>query len=527
MTYAESRYLRVEVSEEHPEERVQDFREVLRPYTRVEATLEAQRCLQCALPYCVEACPITQDCRGYISLIATDQFDPAARLILRENPLASTLCKVCYRYCEDACIMNGRGVPIAIRHLKQAALEFGESDFEYVPSAPLKERVGIIGAGPAGLMAAWRLRLRGYKVTVFEANTEPGGILRWGIPSYRLPKEVLQRDLDGITAAGIQIETGHPVTSVRALIESGFDAVFLATGGRGGRKLLVPGEELSGVYDSIDFLHQVNEVYPPGIAGRNVLVIGGGNVAIDSARSALRLGARSVQVFCLESRAEMPARARETQAAEDEGVVIATSWGVARILGDHGRVSGAELVRCTSVFDPEHHFRPVFDPTVRQTVPAHAIITAIGLEPNTASFASELALRRNGTIQVDPKTLATSILGVFAGGDAVTGPSVTVDPLAGKPDPGEPAHRFDTRSMPRVLPEGTNPDYLVNLERVIATAGASVVRAMAAAIRAADSIDVYLCQKAGRPVVPRPDPFGTGPPPPPFPEGYSEPLWGP
>ena len=527
MTYAETRYLRVEVPEELPQERAQDFREVLRPYTREEAIAEAQRCLQCALPYCVEACPITQDCRGYVSLIAAGQFDTAARLILRENPLASTLCKVCYRYCEDACIMNGRGVSISIRHLKQAALEFGRSDLEYVPSAPRNQRVAIVGAGPAGIMAAWRLRMRGYDVTIFEADTEPGGILRWGIPSYRLPKEVLERDLRAITAAGIKIETGHEITSVRSLLQSGFDAVFVATGGRGGRKLKVPGEELPGVYDSMDFLHRVKGENPPKLEGKEVVVVGGGNVAIDSSRSALRLGAQLVRLFCLESRGEMPARVREIQSAEDEGVVVANSWGVSRILGHEGRVANVEFVRCTSVFDADHRFGPIFDPAIRQTVPAEIVITAIGLEPNTALFSSELALRPNGTIQVERSTLATSIPGVFAGGDAVTGPSITVDPLVVKGNSADSLNKSILRIGSRVLPDGTNPDYLANLEKVIATAGASVVRAMAAAIKGAESIDAYLCQKMGRPIVPRPDPFGKGPSPPPFPEGYSEPLWGP
>src|SRR5580658_4774609 len=183
MGEGESRYTRRSIPEETQDERSTTFGEILHSYSKQEAILEAQRCLQCQMPFCVQACPITQDCRGYLSLIAQDKFDEAAVLTLRDNPLANVLCKTCYHYCEEDCVMGGKGVPIAIRHLKRAALELGHPDVEYVPSAPRNQRVAVVGAGPAGLMAAWELSLRGYSITVLEAEQFLGGQIET-IPKY-------------------------------------------------------------------------------------------------------------------------------------------------------------------------------------------------------------------------------------------------------------------------------------------------------------------------------------------------------
>jgi heterodisulfide reductase subunit A-like polyferredoxin len=379
---------------------------------------------------CSFTCPAGVKPHGYISLVRSGQYDQAFRQHLEDAPLVGVLSRACYAPCEEACSRAALEGPLSIRGIKRFMADryyAGHPAPEYGPPAERQHRrVAVVGSGPSGLAAAFVLGRQGYDVTVFEAEREAGGILRWGIPAYRLPKEVVARDLANITALGVRIETGHRVGSLTELARQGFDAVYLATGDRGGRKLQVPGEELPGVQDAVAYLHDINDGHAPDFHGRTVIVIGGGNVAIDSARSALRLGARSVRLFCLESRAEMPAHPWEIQEAEEEGVVITNSWGVGQVLGYDRKVMAVELVRCTSVFDAEHRFRPTFDPSVRETVPGDVVITAIGLAPNTGAFASELELQRNGTVKVDPKTLATSRPGVFAGGDAVTGPSMIV-----------------------------------------------------------------------------------------------------
>ena len=290
MSYSEARYDRVEVPEEPPEIRIHSFDEVLHSYSKEEAIMEASRCLQCALPFCVEACPITQDCRGYIGLVAGGQFDAAAKLTLRENPLATTLCKVCYHYCEDACIMRHRGVPIAIRHLKRAAMEFGNDQLVYLPNAPRHQRIAVIGAGPAGLMAAWELGLRGYSVTVFEKLKVVGGQAE-AIPHYRMPGSELLQDLDrfrNLDVTFVAGTRGGVDVTPENLLADGYRAVYLAIGASKAGSPGIPGETLPGVIYALDFLLDVNEnkIAP---LGKNIVVVGGGDVAVDSVRSALRL----------------------------------------------------------------------------------------------------------------------------------------------------------------------------------------------------------------------------------------------
>ncbi len=477
MTAADSRYLRIEVPEERPEERVVDFREVLHSYTREEAMLEAQRCLQCALPFCVEACPITQDCRGYIGLVANGQFDEAARLTLRENPLASTLCKVCYHYCEDACVMKGRGVPIAIRHLKRAALEFGNSNLEYVPSAPRHQRVAVVGAGPAGLMAAWELGLRGYAVTVFERQRAVGG-QAGAIPHYRMPNHELLIDLQRFRNFDLTFVEGKSAgaeVTPESLLAEGYAAVFLAIGASKAGTPGIPGETLPGVLHALDFLYDVNQGRPV-ILGKKVVVVGGGDVAVDAVRSSLRLspGAEITMAY-RRTRQESPAGEEEIRETEPEGIRFRWLLSPSRVLGT-SHVEGIEFQKMevtAADASGRRAVRPI--PGATEVIECDTVILAVGEKADLTGLSPALGLK------------------------------------------------IGTKGWP----EGGHPDYMTDLPGVFAAGGRSVVHAMAAGTKAAVAIDAYLCQKAGHSPAPRPDPFGEGHTPPPHPEGYSGPVWKP
>ncbi len=477
MTDAESRYLRIEVPEEHPEERIVDFREVLHSYSREEAMLEAQRCLQCALPFCVEACPITQDCRGYIGLVANGDFDAAARLTLRENPLATTLCKVCYHYCEDACIMKGRGVPIAIRHLKRAALEFGNSDLEYVPSAPRHERIAIIGAGPAGLQAAWELCIRGYSVTIFEKQRAIGG-QAGAIPHYRMPNHELLIDLQRFRQFDltfIEGKAGGVDVTPESLLAQGYRAVFVSIGASKAGYPGIPGEHLPGVIPALDYLYDVNQGRPV-LLGKEIVVIGGGDVAVDAVRTSRRLspGAKVYMAY-RRTRGESPAGEEEIRETEPEGIEFHWLVSPLEIQGkDH--VEGVVFQKM-KLSAPDASGRrsvvPIEGET--ETIECDTAIMAIGEKADLTGFSPELGLKIGN----------------------------------------------------KGWPEGAHPDYSTNVEGVFAAGGRSVVHAMAAGTKGAEAIDAYLCRKEGRPVRERPDPFGTGEVIPKVPEGYSSPAWKP
>lgn len=477
MTAADSRYLRIEVPEEHPQERTADFREVLHSYTREEAMLEAQRCLQCALPFCVEACPITQDCRGYIGLVAMGQFDEAAHLTLRENPLATTLCKVCYHYCEDACVMKGRGVPIAIRHLKRAALEFGDSGLEYVPSAPRHERIAVIGAGPAGIMAAWELCLRGYSVTIFERQPAIGG-QAGAIPHYRMPNHELLVDLQRFRNFDLTFVNGRAAGAdftPESLLAEGYRAVFVAIGASRASYPGIPGEQLSGVLPALEFLYDVNQGRPVTL-GRRIVVVGGGDVAVDSVRTARRLSPGStVTMAYRRTRGESPAGEEEIRETEPEGIEFRWLVGPSRILGkDHVEALVLQKMELTAPdASGRRSVRPVTGET--ETIECDTVIMAVGEKADLTGFSEELGLK------------------------------------------------IGTKGWP----EGPRPGYRTELEGVFAAGGRSVVHAMAAGTKAAEAIDAYLREKEGQKAPSRPDPFGEGNPPPRFPEGYSGPVWKP
>jgi len=389
---------------------------------------------------CSQACPAGIDVPGYLRLIARGRPDEACKLIMEKAPFPGVLGRVCPHPCEVACKRAEINAPIAICTAKRFAADHGGDLARWIAAVPADtgRKVAIIGAGPAGLTAAFYLRKKGHSVTVFEARPKPGGMLRYGIPRYRLPQDVLDREISQLLATGIQLKTGHKLGvdfKINRLREEGFEAVFIAVGAQLSRRIELEGNDLEKVDWGVDFLAKVAEGDAPAIGGR-VAVVGGGNVAVDVALSALRLGAKNVFLACLEKREEMPANPWEIEQAQAEGVEMLYSWGPSRILGCGGRVSGLELVRCTSVFDQKGNFCPCFD-EARMTIEADQVILAIGQASETAFCRDFCFLEdqvdlpvQKGLIGIDAETQETEIRGVFAGGDAANGPATVVQAIA-------------------------------------------------------------------------------------------------
>jgi NADPH-dependent glutamate synthase beta subunit-like oxidoreductase len=466
--------VRVPIPETPPAQRVQDFGEILHPYPLKDAVLEAKRCIQCRRPWCVEACPISQDCREYIRLVAEEKYDESAVVTLRENPLATTLCKVCYHYCEDACVVKKKGVPIAIRHLKRVSLEEGRSDLVYVPRAPRNQRVAIVGAGPAGLMAAWELGVRGYSVSVFEQEELLGGLIRT-IPNYRIRGEDLQEDLDRFRGLDVTFVPEHRIgseTRPKDLLAQGYRAVLLTIGTSTHRSLRVPGEELPGVLPALGLLRRVHRGLPVQV-GRRIVVIGGGDVAMDAIRSCVRLSpGGEVTLVYRRTREEMPADPEELHGAEEEGIHFRFQLSPVRIAGSE-RAEGLVVVRMEPgppAASGRASLRPV--PGSEETIPCDTVVVAVGQKADLTGLEEGLDLKESagGWVEGKGEGYATAVPGIFAAG------------------------------------------------------GKSVVYAMAAGTKAAEAIDRYLRGLEGQVPGPRPDPFGKDSP---FalPAGYTKPLW--
>jgi glutamate synthase (NADPH) small chain len=450
--------VRVPIEEEPVAERTTDFREVLHAYSKEDAILEAKRCIQCRRPWCVEACPISQDAREYIRLIAVEDFDGAARVTLKEDPLSTCLCKVCYHYCEDACVVKKKGVPIAIRHLKRVALDYGKSDLVYVASKPKDQRVAVVGAGPAGLMAAWELGIRGYSVTVYEQEDRVGGLMQT-IPAYRMTDADVEtdrarfRDLDVTFVKDTKVGRDVPIQD---LLRQGYQAVFLSIGTSTHRICGIPGEDLPGVLPALGFLKDLNHDRPVTV-GKEIVVVGGGDVAMDSVRSALRKshGGRVTLVY-RRGREEMPADPEEVHGAGAEGIRFLFQRAPVRILGG-GHVSGI-VVQSIELGPADAGGRraPVPVPGTEETIPCDTVIVAVGQKADLEGLGPELDLKvtSQGWTEGQGEGFQTSVPGIFSAG------------------------------------------------------GRSVVYAMGTASEAAAAIDAYLSAKRGESPSPRPDPFG-------------------
>jgi NADPH-dependent glutamate synthase beta subunit-like oxidoreductase/NAD-dependent dihydropyrimidine dehydrogenase PreA subunit len=385
-------------------------------------------------PPCVLACPAGIDVPGYVRLIARGNPREAYERILRKVPFPGVLGRVCTHPCETACRRKKVNQPIAICALKRfAADRAGQPPESWLERSPdTGKRVAVIGAGPAGLTAAFYLRRKGHRVSLFEKKPEPGGMMRYGIPAYRLPEDVLEKEIRQVLATGIELKTnqawGRDFTLAQ-LQADGFEAVFLSLGLSSSRKIELEGADLNGVLWGMDFLTAVKEGRPPAVKEK-VTVIGGGNVAVDVALTALRLGAKEVTLACLEKREEMPANPWEIETALEEGITIMPSWGPRKILGDGGWVTGIELIQCTSVFDARGHFCPLFG-EARETLRADQVILAVG-QTADLSFLKENPLpgAEKGLLPTDPQTLQTNLPGIFAGGDIVKGPGTVIEAIA-------------------------------------------------------------------------------------------------
>lgn len=383
---------------------------------------------------CRDACPIHTNVPGYTKLVAEGKFREAYKLIRDTNPLPAICGRVCYAPCEEACNRGQVDEPIAIRDLKRFAADQVDIENLEVPTiTKTDKKIAVIGSGPAGLAAANDLALKGYGVTIFEALPEPGGMLRYGIPEYRLPKEIVQSEIAYIQKLGVNIKTGVEVGKDITLeeIRRDYDALFLATGAPDGMKLGVEGEGLYGVIEGIEFLRAVN-LQEKVALGEKVAVIGGGNTAIDCARIAKRLGAKEVNIVYRRSCAEMPASAEEILAAREEGIGINFQTAPIRFLSDDGRISRMECIRMElGELDASGRRRPVPIEGSEYFAPVDTVIAALGQTPQV-EFVKELglSLSKRGTIEIDPGTGVTSIEGIFAGGDVVTGPAFVVDAIA-------------------------------------------------------------------------------------------------
>jgi heterodisulfide reductase subunit A-like polyferredoxin len=383
---------------------------------------------------CNYACPAGVKPSGFVSLVRAGRYEEAFRMHLEDAPLVGSLARACYAPCESECTRGDKDGTLHIRAIKRFmadAYYANHPEPEYGrPQELLDKRIAVVGSGPGGLNLAYHLARKGYQVKIFETEPEPGGQLRFGIPAYRLPKSVVDRDIKNVTALGVEIETGVRVESLKGLEERGFDAVFLATGSLEPKKLGVPGEDLEGVVCCFDFLKEVNRGQRIDLTGKTVVLFGGGNACLDPARIALRSNAKKVIVVYRRSRAEMPAFPAEVVAAEEEGVELCFLTNPTRFIGDYGKLKEV-VCQKMKLGEPDASGRrkPVPIKGSEFKIRADMAVVAIGNAPTTSFFKDELELNPDGTVKTDPETLQTSLPYIFAGGDAVLGPSSIVQSM--------------------------------------------------------------------------------------------------
>ncbi len=404
---------------------------------------------------CKTACPAHLAIQGYIKMAKEGRYLDALKLIKQDNPLPAVCGAICNRRCEDACTRGTVDQPLAIDEIKKfiAAQEL-HAEKRFIPICEKDDggmwgpdyKMAIVGAGPAGLSCAYYLRTRGYDVTVFEKESRPGGMLLNGIPNFRLEKDVLNAEIDVLREMGVEfrcgVEVGRDVT-IQDLRSEGYKAFYLAIGLQDGRKAGVPGEDAAGVESGVAFLRRVSLDNTVKLTG-DVVVVGGGNVAVDVARTALRTTSGKVTMLCLEQANEMPAADDEVAEAKEEGIEVQNGWGPKEILTENGKVTGIVFKRCTRVYDAEHRFSPEYDENDTITIPCETVLQAIGQSAVWGDLLKDtkVELRRNGTVVVDPVTFQTAEPDIFAGGDIEHGARFAIDAIADGKKACESMHRF-------------------------------------------------------------------------------------
>ena len=424
-------------------------------------------CDSMVISACQHACPAGIDVPNYVAAIASGDYDTAVEIIREKNPFAAVCGRVCINPCEYKCRRGELDDPVAIRALKRFATDrhYEKHGAEREPFPVTRdEKVAVVGAGPAGLTCAYFLARSGYQTTVFEAQAVPGGMLSIALPEFRLPRSIIDMEIRHIESSGVKIVYNTPIDAnhtVDDLLKEGFSAVFIAAGAQASKRIGIPGEEdgLAGLHYGLGFLRDIRIGKGTWLSGKTV-VIGGGNVAVDVARTALRSGAEEVRIFCLESRDEMPAWEKDIAEAEEEGVIINPSWSPERIYTEKDRVKAVGFSRCVSVFDQDGRFNPSCDETNTLNVEAENLIISIGQAPDMSFLPEDSRLERAlwGTLAVNENTLATNIPGVFAGGDFTTGPTFLIRAIASGRRAAISINRYLSGDRSRILmPDEKSP----------------------------------------------------------------------
>lgn len=433
-----------EMPSQAPDVRNKNFKEVTLGYTREQAVDEANRCLNCKNKPCVSGCPVAIDIPEFIAKIREEDFEGAYQIISKSSSLPAVCGRVCPQetQCESKCVRGIKGEPVAIGRLERFVADYHMQNCRELPKVPEQNghKVAIIGAGPSGLTCAGDLARLGYDVTVYEALHLAGGVLVYGIPEFRLPKAIVQKEIENLKAMGVKINTNMVIgktLSIDELFEYGYEAVFIGSGAGLPRFMGIPGENLKGVYSANEFLTRVNlmKAYKddsdtPVLNAKNVAVVGGGNVAMDAARCAKRLGAENVYIVYRRSMNELPARQEEVEHAEEEGIIFKTLNNPVEILGDeHKFVNGVKCIEM-ELGEPDESGRrsPVPKPGSEFLLDVDCVVMSIGTSPNPLirNTTKGLETNKRGCFIVDEETGKTSRDGVYAGGDAVTGAATVI-----------------------------------------------------------------------------------------------------